>query len=272
MTEVLIKPYKGPGVNSLRELWAYRELLFFLAWRNIKVRYSQAVIGVLWVVIQPLMAMLIFAVIFGKFAGLPSGGAPYTVFVFSALLPWNLFANSVSGAGASLIANRALITKIYFPRIIVPMAEVVENMVDFMISGLIMLCLMLLYGILPTGKIFAVPFLFLWLVMLTLGVGFWVSAVNARYRDVNYAVPFLMQAWLYLSPVAYSLSLVPQKWHKLYSLNPMVGVIESFRWAFLGNDCGLPGIIPYSLAITIFVFITGFFYFCRVEKDLSDVI
>lgn len=272
MIKTLIKPSRGLGINNLKELWKYRELLFFLAWRNIKVRYSQAIIGILWVVIQPVMTMLIFSIIFGKFARLPSEGVPYTVFVFSALLPWNLFANSVSGAGTSLVINRSLITKIYFPRLVIPMAKVIENMLDFMISCFVMFCIMLFYGISPTKNILVLPLFILWLTILALGLGFCLSAMNVKYRDVSYAIPFLMQVWFYMSPVAYSLNLIPQKWHKIYSLNPMVGIIEGFRWSILGKACDFHTIIPLSLTITFIIFVAGLAYFCSIERTIADII
>ena len=272
MEKTVICPPKRLGIFNFKELWEYRELLYFLTWRNLKVRYSQTMVGVLWVVIQPVLTMLIFSILFGRFARLPSEGFPYTIFAFSALLPWNLFANSLTGASTSLVNNRNLISKVYFPRIIIPIARVLENLVDFCVSCFILFILMGLYGILPTKSIIIAPFFILWVVMLTLGAGFWLSALNVKYKDVTYAVPFLMQIWLYASPVAYAFSLIPKKWHWLYSLNPMVCVIEGFRWSILGKDIDLAAIFPLSLTITFIIFITGLVYFTSTENTFADII
>jgi len=271
MQKTTIEP-SGKWRNfSFKEIWEYRELLYFMVWRNLRVRYSQTVIGVLWVILQPVLTMLIFAVIFGKFAKLPSEGAPYAIFVFSALLPWNLFSNSISAAGVSLNMNRNIITKVYFPRIIIPMAKVLENALDFCISCLVLFTLMLFYHILPS-KILLLPLFFLWVVILAVGAGLWLSITNVKYRDVVYAVPFLMQAWFYVSPVAYSFNLIPEKWRYIYSLNPMVGIIEGFRWLFLDKESCLPAVFPISIAMTCVIFITGLVYFYNTEEALADII
>lgn len=272
MQKILIEPAKRWQNFNFKELYEYRELLYFLTWRNLKVRYSQTIIGVLWVIIQPVMTMLIFSILFGRFAKLPSEGFPYTIFVFSALLPWNLFAGSLSGASTSLVNNRNLISKIYFPRIIIPIARVLENLVDFCISCFILFILMGLYGILPTKSIIIVPFFTLWVMILSLGAGFWLSALNVKYRDVGHAVPFLMQIWLYVSPVAYAFSLIPKKWHWLYSLNPMVGIIEGFRWSLLGKGVDLTVVLPISLIVSFIIFITGAVYFINTENTFADII
>ncbi|OIO81112.1 MAG: phosphate ABC transporter permease [Candidatus Omnitrophica bacterium CG12_big_fil_rev_8_21_14_0_65_43_15] len=272
MEKIEIKPADSSGLFNFRELWSYRELLYFLVWRNIKARYSQTAIGVLWVVIQPLMVMLIFSVLFGRLANLPSEGLPYTVFVFSGLLPWNLIANAVSGAGSSLIMNRNLVAKVYFPRIIIPLARVLEGLIDFGISCCILFCLILFYKIIPARTIVALPFFILWTIVLALGVGFWLSALNVRYKDVAHIMPFLSQIWFYVSPVAYTLNLVPEKARWLYSLNPMVGIIEGFRWSLFARGASLTIVFPASLIITAVIFITGLFYFYNSEKTFADII
>ena len=270
--KTVIEPSERIEVFNFRELWEYRELLCFLTWRNLKVRYSQTVIGVLWVVMQPVLTMLVFSVLFGRFAKLPSEGAPYTIFVFVALLPWNLLATATSGAGVSLVVSRNLISKVYFPRIIVPIAKVMESVIDFCISCVVLFCLMLFYRIFPGINVLFLPFFILWTLVLALGVGIWLSALNVKYRDVNYAIPFLVQIWLYASPVAYTLNLVPKKWHWMYSLNPMVGIIEGFRWSLLGKGVGLVTVFPISLAVTFAIFITAITYFSNSEKTFADII
>jgi len=272
MHKTLIKNSTRPAWFNLGELWECRELLYFLIRRNIKIRYSQTFIGVLWVVLQPVTTMLIFSVIFGRFAKLPSEGVPYTMLVFSALLPWNLFAGAMSGASTSLVMNRNLVTKIYFPRIIVPMAKVIESMLDFCISFVILLGMMLFYKIPINRAIVALPVFILWVVILALGAGFWASALNVKYRDVTYAIPFLAQIWLYVSPVAYSLSLIPRKWQGIYSLNPVVGIIECFRWSLLAKEFDFMTVLPVSFIMTLIIFITGVMYFCHTEKTFADII
>lgn len=272
MAVIIIKPAKKwQGIN-FRELWESRELVYFFTRRNLKVRYSQTIIGVIWVVLQPVLMMLIFSVFFGRFAKLPSDGFPYTVFVFSALLPWNLFASSINGSSTALVSNRNLVSKVYFPRIIMPMARVLESLVDFCISFFILFILMRIYGVLPAKSTIFVAFFILWAVVLALGVGFWLSALNVKYRDVTYAVPFLIQVWFYVSPVGYSLSIIPEKWHWLYSLNPLVGVIEGFRWSLLGGGRSLPAVLLTSLFTTCIIFITGVIYFSNTENTFADVI
>lgn len=272
MENTLIKPSEKFEGFNFKELWEYRELLYFLVRRNIKIRYSQTFIGVLWVVLQPVAIMLIFSIIFGRFAKLPSEGVPYAILVFSALLPWNLFASAISGAGTSLVMNRNLVTKIYFPRIIIPVAKVIESMLDFCISCIILFGMMVFYKIVPGRAILILPFFILWTIILALGVGFWLSALNVKYRDVTHATPFLVQIWLYVSPVAYSFSLIPKKWLWIYSLNPMVGIIEGFRWSLLAKGSDFITIFPTSLIITCIIFITGVMYFCKTEKTFADII
>jgi lipopolysaccharide transport system permease protein len=272
MPEILIKPSgRWEGLN-FKELGAYWELLFFLVWRNIRVRYSQTVIGVLWVIIQPVMTTFIFTAIFGWFAKLPSEGVPYAIFVFSGLLPWNLFANSISGASTSLVMNRNLISKVYFPRVFIPLAKVFETLIDFCISCVILVILMWFYKYLPPGSVIFFPFFVLWVVILALGVGLWLSALNVKYRDIAHGVPFLVQIWFYVSPVAYAYSIIPAKWQWLYAMNPMVGIIEGFRWALLGKGVNLETVLPISMAVSCLILFLGVIYFCNTERTFSDII
>lgn len=256
-----------------KDLWRYRELFYFLAWRDILVRYKQTVIGVLWALIRPLLTMMILTVVFGKWAKMPSEGVPYPILVFAAMLPWQFFANSFSGASNSLIMNTDLISKVYFPRLVVPTSSVVVSFVDFLISVTILFALMVCYDFWPTYRIIALPFLIFIAIAVALGAGYWIAALNVKYRDFRYIVPFIVQFGLYISPVGFSTSVVPEQWRWLYSLNPMVGVIEGFRWAILGKDILLyvPGFI-ISIGIVIIIFISGIKYFRRTERSFADVI
>lgn len=257
---------------NLREIWEYRELLAFLVWRDVKVRYRQTVLGAGWAILQPLVAMVIFSVVFGQLAKLPSDGLPYPIFTFTALLPWNLFATALTRATASVVSSANLIGKVYFPRVLVPVSAMVGGVVDFFFSFVILLVMMLWYGIVPTWRLAALPFFILLAVMAALGIGLWLSALNVRYRDVSYIVPFAIQVWLYASPVAYSSTLVPPEWQWLYGLNPMVGVIEGFRWALLGTSWS-PGILVLvSSVIVVAVLLSGLVYFHRMEETFADVI
>lgn len=267
-----IEPSRGWVSLGLRELWQYRELLYFLAWREVKVRYKQTAIGAAWAVIQPLMTMVIFTVIFGKFAKLPSDGFPYPVFAYTALLPWTYFAQALARTGSSLVGDANLIRKIYFPRLIIPLATVSVPIVDFFLSFLILLGMMAWYGITPTWGVFMLP-LFLCLALMTaLAVGLWLSPLNVRYRDVGLTIPFLVQLGMYLSPVAYSISLVPEQWRLVYSLNPMVGVIEGFRWALLGKESPNFGVIAISALMVMVLLAGGLVFFRRMERTFADVI
>lgn len=257
-----------------RDLWRYRELFYFLAWRDILVRYKQTVIGIAWSLLRPLLTMVVFTVIFGKFAKFPSeGAAPYAVMVFAAMLPWQLFANALAETSNSLINNTAMISKVYFPRLIVPGSAVIVGLVDFLISFVILGFIMLWYQYAPDWRILTLP-LFLALALATaLGAGVWLAALSVKYRDFRYIVPFLVQFGLYVSPVGFSSSLVPEKWRLLYSLNPMVGVIDGFRWALLGQDSQLylPGFF-LSVGLTLALLWAGFRYFRSVERTFADVI
>jgi len=268
----IIEPSKGWLALRLGELVAYRELLYFLAWRDIKVKYKQALIGVAWTIIQPVTQMVIFTVIFGRLAKLPSEDVPYALFSFAALLPWQLFANSLQHAGTSVVANANLLSKIYFPRLVIPLASVLTALVDFGISLVILLLLMLWYRVPPTWAILTLPGFLLLALLTAVGVGLWLSALNVQFRDVQYAIPFLVQAWMYASPVAYSAQLVPEgPWRIIYGLNPMAGVIQGFRWALLGTRP--PDQLMFaSVGMAIVTFLTGLAYFKHMERTFADVI
>jgi len=272
-TRLVIEAGRG-GTHYWKDLWHYRELFFFLSWRDILVRYKQTIIGIAWSVLRPLLTMLVFTIIFGRFAKFPSeGDAPYAVMVFAALLPWQLFANALSETSNSLINNTAMISKIYFPRLIIPTSAVIVGLVDFLISFGILVLLMVWYQYVPDWRILTLP-LFLILALATaLGGGIWLAALNVKYRDFRYIVPFMVQFGLYVSPVGFSSSLVPVKWRLLYFMNPMVGVIDGFRWALLGGDSQLylPGFI-LSLGLTLVLLWAGLRYFRSVERTFADVI
>jgi lipopolysaccharide transport system permease protein len=269
---VIIQPVKGLFDLDLNVLWHYRELLYFLIWRDIKVRYKQTVIGAGWAVLQPLMTMAIFTIVFGNFAKIPSDGLPYPIFAYTALLPWHYFAQAVSRSGTSLVGNANLISKVYFPRLIVPLSAAVAPLVDFVVAFVVLLGMMAWFGIVPTWHVVTVVF-FLFIALITaLAVGLWLSALNVKYRDVGYAIPFLVQFWMYASPVAYSVRLVPEKWRLLYSLNPMAGIIEGFRWALLKQESPDFGVMLISTVVTMALLFGGVVYFGRTEQSFADVI
>src|SRR5712692_4887151 len=267
-----IAPSKGWVPLRLKELWEYRELLYFLMWRDIKVRYKQTVLGAAWAIIQPFFSMVVFSLFFGYLARVPSDGLPYPIFAYCALLPWQLFAHSLTESSNSLVANERLITKVYFPRLVVPISAVLGGLLDFAIAFLILLLMMAYYGVRPTWAIVTLP-AFLLLAMLTaLGVGLWLSALNVKYRDVRYTITFLIQFWLFATPVAYSASIVPARWRALYGLNPMAGVVEGFRWALLGKSEGPGALLPVSVTVVILILIGGLYYFRRMEAEFADVV
>jgi lipopolysaccharide transport system permease protein len=269
---VLICPSDGFLQLDLWDLWEYRELLYFLVWRDVKVRYKQTVIGAGWAIIQPFFTMVIFSFFFGQLAKISSEGLPYPVFYYSALLPWMYFAHALSSATNTMVENQRIITKIYFPRLILPLTAVLSGLVDFGVAFTILIGMMFFYGIVPTLAIFLLPLFLLLAVATALGVGLWLSALNAIYRDVRYVVPFLVQSWMFASPVAYPSSLVPEKWRWLYGLNPMAGVIEGFRWALTGQGQP-PGPLLYaSTGAVLLVLIGGLFYFQRMEETVADVV
>lgn len=257
-----------------RDLWRYRELFYFLAWRDILVRYKQTEIGILWALIRPFLTMVVFSIVFGKLAGLETeGDAPYPIMVFAAMLPWQFFANSLSECSNSLISNANLISKVYFPRLVVPTSAVVVSFVDFMISGIILLALMAWYDFVPSWRIILLPGFIAIAFAAAMGAGLWLAALNVQYRDFRYVVPFLVQFGLYVSPVGFSSQLVPDRWRFLYSLNPMVGVIDGFRWAILGNSSQIywPGFL-LSNTLVLLLLVSGIWFFRRMERTFADVI
>lgn len=254
----------------LKELWEFRELFYFLVWRDIKVRYKQTALGVLWAVIQPLMTMIVFSIFFGKLAKLSSDGVPYPIFSFAALVPWTLFASGLSQASGSLVGSSNLIKKVYFPRLIIPTATVLAGVVDFLIAFGMLLLLMLGYGITPTLNIIWLPALLLLTVITSLGISLWLSALNVEYRDVKYIIPFLTQFWLFATPIAYSSSLLSEPWRTLYGINPMVGVVEGFRWALLGTDTQPGAMVFVSALVAVILLVSGAYYFRRMEKTFAD--
>ena len=268
----IVIPPKGWSALNLGELWHYRELLYFLIWRDVKVRYKQTAIGAAWAILQPFLTMVIFSVIFGELVRVPSDGVPYPVFSFAALLPWTFFATALNRSSASLIYDANLISKVYFPRLIVPVAAVLAPLVDFAIAFTILLGMMLFYGIVPGTVALTLP-LFLGLALLTaLGLGFWLSALNVKYRDIGYVIPFLIQAWLFVTPVVYPSTIIPERWRLLYGLNPMAGVVEGFRWALLDTE-STPGVlIIVSTIVVVVLFVAGLFYFRRMENEFADVV
>jgi len=256
-----------------RDLWRYRELFYFLAWRDILVRYKQTTIGILWALIRPFLTMVVFTVVFGNLAKLPSQGVPYPILVFSAMLPWQFFANSLSECSNSLISNANLLSKVYFPRLVVPTSAVIVSLVDFMISGIILIGLMAWYNFIPNWRILTLPLFVAIAFMAAMGAGLWLAALNVKYRDFRYVVPFIVQFGLYISPVGFSSSIVPEQWRLLYSLNPMVGVIDGFRWAILGGDAQLDWSgFGLSVGLVTLLFISGVRYFRAYERTFADVI
>ena len=257
-----------------RDLWRYRELFYFLAWRDILVRYKQTAIGVAWALIRPFLTMVVFTVVFGQLANLPTeGSAPYPILVFSALLPWQFFSNALSECSNSLITNANLISKVYFPRLVVPTSAVIVSFVDFLISGIILLGLMAWYQEVPSWRVVTLPLFVAIAFAAAMGAGLWLAALNVQYRDFRYVVPFLVQFGLYVSPVGFSSAIIPARWRLLYSLNPMVGVIDGFRWAIIGGDVALywPGFL-LSMLLVVVLLVTGILYFRRMESTFADVI
>lgn len=267
-----IQPATGWTSLKLREIWEYRELVAIFVWRDLKVRYRQTVIGVLWAIFQPFLTMVIFSVFFGRLAGIPSDSVPYPIFSYTALVPWTFFANSINQASNSLVNNADMIKKIYFPRLAMPLAAVLAGLVDFLLAFIILIGMMLVYGFAPTINIVWFPFFILIAMMTALGVSLWLSAMNVLFRDVRYMVPFITQAWLFATPVAYPSSLLAEPWRTLYGLNPMVGVVEGFRWALLGTDTEPGAAIIVSFTVSLLIMISGLYYFRRMEKIFADVI
>jgi lipopolysaccharide transport system permease protein len=272
-TTIYIKPSHGLAALNLRDLWVYRELVFFMIWRELKVRYKQTLLGALWAVIQPVMTMVVFNFLFGKVAKVPTDGIPYPIFAYSALLPWGLFTAALNQGSRSLTSNHNMISKIYFPRLILPISSVLSGLVDFGISFVILIGLMIYYKITPTwDALWALPLFIILAILTALGVALWLSAINVKYRDVNYALPFLTQFWMFITPVAYSASVISDKWQLVYSVNPMAGVVNGFRWALLGSGAGPDAALWVSVGISILVLVTGLFYFRGMERTFADTI
>lgn len=268
---LVIEPSRGWLSLQLDRVWQYRELLFFLVWRDVKVRYKQTALGVAWIILQPLLTTFIFTILFGRLLNVPTGDIPYPVFALAGLIPWQYFAGSLTRSSTSLVSSANLITKVYFPRLIIPMSGVFGGLVDFGVGLILLLVVMLFYGITPTIAILTLP-LFLLLAMATaLGFGLWLSALNVQYRDINYLVPFLVQIWLFVTPVAYGATLIPEQYRWLLGLNPMTGVVEGFRWALLGTDPPGP-LFALSTVITTLVLISGLFFFRRTERTFADIV
>jgi len=257
---------------KLRELWEYRELLYFLTWRDVKVRYKQTVLGAAWAIIQPASTMIIFTLFFGRLAKIPSDSVPYPLFSFAALVPWTFFANGLMQASNSLVSGAELIKKVYFPRLVIPLAAVISGVIDFVLAFVVLLGMMAFYGVRPTTNVLWLPLFAMLALVASLGVGLWLSALNVQFRDVRYVVPFLIQIWLFATPIAYPSSMIPQPWRTLYGLNPMVGVVEGFRWALFNTDTSPGAIIALSTAMTLALLIGGAFYFRRMERNFADVV
>ena len=267
-----LKPSKGWLSIDFKELWRYRELVYFLTWRDIKVRYKQAVLGIAWAVLQPVLTVLIFTVVFGILLKTPSQDLPYPLFAISALLPWQLFANALQRSSISLVGNANLITKIYFPRLAIPLSAVMAALVDFGVSFIVLIAMMAYYRYMPGWNMLWLPVIILFALLTALAVGLWLSAINVQYRDVQHMVPFIVQVWMYASPIVYPIEIIPKGiWRVLYGLNPMVGVIQSYRWALLGGD--QPDATMWiSVLVVIILLVSGLFYFRRMEKTFADIV
>jgi len=268
----IIRPSRGWISLNVRDLWEYRELLYFLTWRDIKVRYKQTVLGAAWAIIQPFFTMVVFSLFFGKLAKVPSDDIPYPIFSYAALVPWTFFANGLSQSSTSLVASANLIQKVYFPRLVVPISAVISGGVDFVLAFVVLLGMMLFYGIVPTWNVVWLPLLLLLALVTSLGVGLWLTAMNVQFRDVRYAVPFLVQAWMFATPIAYPSSLLDEPWRTLYGINPMAGVVEGFRWALLGTETAPGPIVLVSALVAMGLLVSGAYYFRRMEKTFADVV
>jgi lipopolysaccharide transport system permease protein len=268
----VIEPSRGWIALRFGDLWRYRELLYFLVWRDVKVRYKQTILGAAWAILQPTATMAIFAVFMGKLAKIPSDGIPYPLFAFSGLLPWQLFAFALVDSSNSLVANKQLITKVFFPRLVVPAASIITGLVDFAAASLVLVVLMAHYHVAPTIGIVFLPVLLIFALLAALSIGLWLSALNVQYRDVRYTIPFLTQLWLYATPIAYPASLIPQKWRFLFGLNPMTGVVEGFRWALFGTTPDLGPLLGVSVAAVAVLLIGGLAYFRHMEKHFADLV
>lgn len=277
---LILRPSTGWSAINLRDLWVYRELIYFLTLRDLQVRYKQTLLGVAWAIIQPFFTMVVFTIFFGELAKVPTEGVPGPIFFYTGLLPWGLFTKALTDAGRSMVTNRNMITKIYFPRLVIPISSVLGGVVDFVIAFVVLLAIMAYYRLMPEGSytftltpaIWALPGFLLLAVITALGVGLWLSALNVLYRDINYILPFLTQFWMFITPIAYPASLIPAKWQLIYSLNPMTGVVEGFRWALLGAGTPPGPMLAVSATIALLVLVTGLFYFRRMERTFADMV
>ncbi len=269
---IVLEPSRGWVSINLRKLWQYHELLYFLSWRDVKVRYKQTALGAAWAIMQPVLTMVLFSIFFGKLAKMPSDGVPYPLFAYTALVPWTLFANALTQSSNSLVQNANLLKKVYFPRLVMPISSVISGSVDFLCAFVALAAMMLYYGALPSANIVWLPFLLILAFGTALGVGLWLSAVNVQFRDVRHAMPFLTQLWLFATPIAYPSSLLSEPWRTFYGVNPMVGVVEGFRWALLGTKT-VPGpILIVSTAVMLLILVSGAFYFRRMERTFADTV
>jgi lipopolysaccharide transport system permease protein len=269
---IILRPSRGWIPLNLKDLWVFRELIYFLTWRDIKVRYKQTVLGAAWAVLQPLINMVVLTMIFGNLAKLSTDNIPRPIFTFTALLPWGLFSKALTDAGRSMLANRSMITKVYFPRLIIPLSSVLGGLLDFFIQFVILLGMMFYYRISPTSAVWTLPFFLLLSLVTAFGFGLWLSALNVLYRDVGYILPFLTQVWMLVTPVAYSAKSIPEKWQFLYAVNPMVGVVEGFRWALLGAQPPPAATLWISAVISVVLLISGMYYFRRMERTFADMV
>ena len=269
---IIIRPSSGWIGLKLHELWEYRELLYFLVWRDLKVRYKQTALGAAWAVIQPFFSMVVFSLFFGRLAKMPSDGIPYPIFAYTGLVPWTFFARGLTQSSNSLVDSANLIRKVYFPRLTIPISDVLSGLVDFGIAFAVLIGMMLYYGVVPSSRIVWLPAFLLLALVSALAVGLWLSVLNVEYRDVKYTVPFLTQFWMFATPIVYPLSMIPPKWQALYSINPMVGIIEGFRWSLLGT--GMPNLVSIGISLSIIVvaLIGGAIYFRKAERSFADVI
>jgi len=273
LPEIVLEPPHGWLDLRLRQLWFYRELLYFFIWRDLKVRYKQTVLGATWAILQPVLTMIVFSIVFGKLANIkPPDGIPYPVFSYAALLPWQLFSGALANASSSLVINQSLVTKVYFPRILLPLASVLSGLVDFGIAFIVLLGLMIYYHITPTWAVLFLPLFILLALATALAVSLWLSAFNVKYRDFKYMIPFLLQFWMYATPIAYPSTLIPEKWRLVFGLNPMAGVVGGFRWALLGMKAEVAPLLILAVIIVVILLTSGLIYFQRMEQTFADVI
>ena len=269
---IRIEPTSGWISLKLKEVWNYRELMYFLIWRDIKVRYKQTVLGAAWAIIQPFFTMIVFTIVFGRIAKIPSDGIPYPIFSYAALVPWTLFASGLGRASNSMVGSSNLIKKVYFPRLCIPIAAILAGLVDFFLSFLMLIAMMFYYGITPSLNVIWLPLLILLALTTSLGVSLWFSAMNVKFRDIGYIVPFITQIWLFMTPIVYPSSLLSEPWKTLYGINPMAGVVEGFRWALLSTDTAPQPIIIVSSLVAFTILIGGLMYFRRMEKTFADIV